>query len=173
MMTIICGTNRPDSNSEKIAKVYAERALKQGVESRIYNLVDLPTDFLNASAYGEPPQSFAQILHDLIDPVSHFVFIVPEYNGSFPGILKLFLDTIHPATWAGKKAAMIGVASGRAGNLRGLDHLLGVLHYLKVEVYSQKPLLSSIHQFLDETGNMSNSEYLDQMDDQILNFQKF
>lgn len=173
MMTIICGTNRPNSNSARVVKIYAEQARKQGVEAQVYNLEDLPSDFFNADAYGTPPPSFSQVLNNLIQPVSHFVFVVPEYNGSFPGILKLFLDTIHPKTWDGKKAALIGLASGRAGNLRGLDHLLGVLHYLKVEVYSQKPLLSSIHQYLTEGGELNNEEYLGLINSQIESFKKF
>lgn len=173
MITIICGTNRPGSNSDKVARVYAEIAQKQGFETNVFSLADLPYDFLDASRYGTTPDSFAQILNNLIQPVSHFVFIVPEYNGSFPGILKVFLDTVNPGIWKGKKAALIGVSTGRAGNLRGVDHLLGVLHYLKVEVYSQKPLLSSIHQFLTENGLLQNEEYLDQLNEQVSSFMKF
>lgn len=173
MITIVCGTNRPDSNSAKIAEVYVDIAKKQGFEAGVLSMSDLPEDFLDANRYGTTPDSFTQILNNLIEPVSHFVFIVPEYNGSFPGILKVFLDTIPPGVWEGKKAALVGVASGRAGNLRGVDHLLGVLHYLKVEVYSQKPLLSSIHQFLGEDGKLLNEEYLSQMNDQVSRLMKF
>lgn len=173
MMTIICGTNRPNSNSEFIVQKYLELAKQQGVEAIAYSLADLPDDFINASAYGTPPDSFSQILNNIIKPSSHFVFVVPEYNGSYPGILKVFLDTIHPKVWQGKKAALVGVATGRAGNLRGLDHLLGVLHYLKVEVYSQKPLLSSVHEFLDEEGKLVNEEYVHLLSSQITSFKDF
>lgn len=173
MMTLICGTNRPNSNSEFIVKNYLELAKKQGVEANTYSLADLPDDFINASAYGTPPDSFSQILNNIIAPSSHFVFVVPEYNGSYPGILKVFLDTIHPKVWQGKKAALVGVATGRAGNLRGLDHLVGVLHYLQVEVYSQKPLLSSVHQCLNTDGNLVNEEYIDLLNSQLLKFKDF
>lgn len=105
--------------------------------------------------------------------MDRFVFVIPEYNGSYPGIAKLFLDTINPAIWEGKKAALVGVATGRAGNLRGMDHLTAVLNYLKMEVYSQKIPLSSVHQHLNESGTIALTEYSELLKKQIEGFLKF
>lgn len=159
MITIFSATNRTGSNTEKVALAYHRIAESQGVDVQVYRFVDLPEDFILAEAYGEPPKSFAQVLTKYILPVERFVFVIPEYNGSYPGITKLFLDTIHPKTWEGKKAALVGVASGRAGNLRGMDHLASVLNYLKVEVLSQKIPLSSIENNLNPQGEFTNDEY--------------
>ena len=46
--------------------------------------------------------------------------VMPEYNGSFPGILKLLFDTTDiKRCWWHKKAALVGVAS-----CRGIRNLL-------------------------------------------------
>jgi len=166
MITILSCTDRTDSNSKIISEIAAFEADKQGVEASVYSLTDLPDNFFKDAGYGEPPASFKEVLNTFIRPVKQFLFIVPEYNGSYPGVLKYFLDTIHPSEWEGKKACLIGIASGRAGNLRGLDHLTAVLNYLKMEVYSQKPSLSSIHKYLKE-GKLENDEYRDLIQKQI------
>lgn len=173
MMTIISGTDRPESNSYKVAQNYAVEALNQGVEVCELDLENLPSDFFSKSTYGNPINSFSQILENKIVPASHIVFVVPEYNGSFPGILKLFIDTTDPAIWKGKKAALVGLGTGRSGNQRGLDHLTMVLHYLQTEVYSFKTLFSSIHLHLDEEGTIVNNEYKGLIKAQIEGFLKF
>ncbi|NEN25486.1 NAD(P)H-dependent oxidoreductase [Cryomorpha ignava] len=173
MMTIISGTNRPESNTYKVLEYCAKTATDQGIEVGVLDLQELPSSFLSEGIYGNPSDSFSQILEKKIAPASHIIFIAPEYNGSFPGILKLFLDTAPPNLWKGKKAALIGVATGRSGNQRGLDHLTAVLHYLQMEVYSQKPLLSSIHLHLNEEGRVSNQEYKILIDNQISGFKNF
>lgn len=173
MMTIISGTNRPESNTFKVLEYCAKYAADQGIEVDVLDLQELPPSILFEGKYGEPSDSFSQILEKKIAPASHIIFIAPEYNGSFPGVLKLFLDTAPPRIWRGKKAALIGVATGRSGNQRGLDHLTAVLHYLQMEVYSQKPLLSSIHMHLNEEGNVSNKEYKLLIDNQIDGFREF
>lgn len=173
MMTIISGTDRPESNSYKVAQNYAKEALNQGVEVCELDLEDLPFDFFAKSTYGNPNNSFSQVLEKKIIPASHIVFVVPEYNGSFPGILKLFIDTTDPRIWKGKKAALVGLATGRSGNIRGLDHLTMVLHYLQTEVYSFKTFFSSIHLHLDEQGAIVNKEYKGLIKTQIEGFLKF
>lgn len=167
MITVITGTNRPDSNTSYVARQYLKIIEEQGAEANLIEMEDLPSDFFTAGAYGDPPDSFTQVLHKVLIPSTHLLFVVPEYNGSFPGILKYFIDIVHPHTWKGKIAALTGVATGRSGNLRGLDHLTGILHYLQVEVLFQKPYLSAIHLHMDEYNEVTNAEYLQLMTQEV------
>src|SRR5690554_4077992 len=173
MMTIICGTNRAESNTFRVLEFCVKTAADQGIDVKVLNLEDIPENLFFEGRYGSPVESFTHILDKKIIPATHILFVVPEYNGSYPGILKLFIDVAPPAIWANKKAALLGVATGRSGNQRGLDHLMMVLHYLNMEVYSQKPLLSSIHQFMNTAGDMSNQEYRMLIENQIRGFKKF
>jgi len=173
MTTVIAATDRPDSNTLNVARQYLEAIESQGLEVNLFSLEDLPVDFFTAGKYGAPPASFEQVLHKSVESASHFIFVVPEYNGSFPGVLKFFLDIVPPSVWAGKKAALAGVATGRAGNLRGLDHLTAVLHYLKVEVFHQKPYFSSIHLHLDADDKLSDEEYKSLLSHQVNAFADF
>ena len=68
-------------------------------------------------------------------PVRKLVIIVPEYNASFPGVLKAFIDGLtYPGGIQGKKAALVGLSGGGQGGLLAMTHLTDVLMYLGTTV---------------------------------------
>jgi NAD(P)H-dependent FMN reductase len=97
---------------------------------------------------------------------------LPEYNGSFPGILKSFIDCIKPAHFAGKKIALVGVSDGHAGGLRPLDQMTAIFHHIKTNVYFDKPKLSSIESNFDTEDKMTEV-YLNKLKKQMEGFLKF
>lgn len=143
MITLICGTHRLNSNTSKVVRHYQKILNALGEPSHVIYLEELDTDFVfNNEIFGELSPSFKQVLDEKIIPAQKFVFIMPEYNGGFPGVMKAFIDGIKPMHIQGKKAAMIGVATGRAGNLRGMEHFTGILNYLKVTVLPNRLALA-------------------------------
>lgn len=110
----------------------------------------------------------------LLIPSDKFVFVMPEYNGSFPGVLKTMLDNsdIRKCWWY-KKAMMTGVADGRGGNLRGMEHFTGVLNYLKVNVLYNKIPLSRINDEIDKDGNLLKEETVKLIHNQLDEFLMF
>ncbi|HEX2683597.1 MAG TPA: NAD(P)H-dependent oxidoreductase, partial [Ferruginibacter sp.] len=114
MISIISGTNRKYSNTYKIAREYQHILKDKGHEAGILSLEDMDVFSYNSS--------FEAIENNMLIPSTHLVIISPEYNGSFPGILKLLFDNSRShEMWYHKKALLTGVATGRAGNLRGMD----------------------------------------------------
>jgi chromate reductase, NAD(P)H dehydrogenase (quinone) len=156
MITVISCTNRPDSNTLKLASQYIQLLEKQGVKPQLFSFEKLPANIAFEEVFNKRTENFQQILNEFIIPAQKFVFIVPEYNGSFPGILKVFLDAVHPDTNRGKKTALIGVSSGRAGNLRGMEHLTGILNYLGMHVHPNKQPVSSVLTLLDDKGKIAD-----------------
>ena len=71
-----------------------------------------------------------------------------------------------------KKAALIGVSQGRAGNLRGIEQLTMVLHYLKINVYHNKLPVSGIDKLFDNSNNL-NEETMKALKQQVDGFVKF
>ena len=151
MITVISGTNRPDSNTHKIAE-YCFNYLNTNSEVQVLflNLIDLNKVYFDENMYNSIGQHplITQIQDTVIVPSNKWLIVSPEYNGSFPGILKLFIDALsvrkYSESFANKKVALIGVASGRSGNLRWMDHLTGMLNYLKMIVMPEKLPISSI-----------------------------
>ena len=67
----------------------------------------------------------------------------------------------------------MGVASGRAGNLRGLGHLTDVLHHLRIEVFSLQVPLSKIEGLLDEKNELTDESTLQVLKAQATEFLEF
>ena len=167
MITIIAATNRPNSSTLKVATYYQRLMEKRGVETRLLSLEKLPVDIAFNEVFGNRSAAFQDILNEYIIPSRKFVFIAPEYNGSFPGILKTFIDAIHPDLIRGKKAALLGVSSGRAGNLRGMDHLTGILNYLGVFIHPNRLPVSSVLALLDSENNVKDANTISVLEKHI------
>lgn len=172
-ITIISATNRHQSHTEKIADYYLSVLKSKGINADLLSLKDLPDDFLNTDLYGKRSQAFQTIIDTYIDQQTKFIFIVPEYNGSFAGVLKVFLDAVSPRLWADNKACLIGVSTGRAGNLRGMEHLTNILNYLKVNVYYNKLPISRVDSVLNPDGQIHDPETQKAIDWQLEGFLKF
>lgn len=165
MYTIIAGTNREGSNSLKVAKEYQTFLKEEGVKSQIFSLQEITMVQRN--------EDFIALEKKYLLPTEKYIFILPEYNGAFPGIFKLMIDMsdIKPS-WGGTKVLLTGIASGRAGNLRGLDTMTNMCHYMNAEVLPIKLPLSGIDKEL-ENDNFSNPNTVAVIKDQIKKFISF
>ena len=173
MITIISATNRKESLTYKIATNYSNLLNDLNIENQIMDLCDLPSDFMFSNFYGSSTEVFKNIIEKYFQRAEKFVVISPEYHGSYPGVFKALIDCIGNEFIKGKKVALVGVASGRAGNLRGMEHLTSLFHHLKVEVISSKPKLSEVHKLLGAQGEIKNPETVKLLQDQINSFLKF
>ncbi|MEX0883642.1 MAG: NAD(P)H-dependent oxidoreductase [Cyclobacteriaceae bacterium] len=167
MIKIIVSTNRNNSISGKIALLYQEILKSQGEVTDIINLGDLPNDFVFTALYeknGLNPD-FNQI-HSQVQSGEKFVFIVPEYNGSFPGILKSFIDGMtYPNSFRNKKCAVVGISSGIGGAGIALSHLTDIFNYLGMHVLALKVKLAKIEENM--SGNLlTNRLYLSLLEEQ-------
>jgi NAD(P)H-dependent FMN reductase len=172
-ITILSATNRVDSNTEKVAKYYLSVLKSKGIDAEIFSLKDLPESVLHSDLYGKRSEDFQKIIDTFIAFQNKFIFISPEYNGSFAGILKVFLDAIPPKLWTENKACLVGVSTGRAGNLRGMDDLTNILNYLEVNVYHNKLPISRVDKLIDGQGVLVDAETLKVIDIQLEGFLKF
>lgn len=147
MITVISGTARSDSYTLRLAAHYHKLLVERGQEAHLLSLEDLPV--------WERSPELLDAEQRMLIPSERFVFIMPEYNGSFPGRLKTMIDNSDiKKCWWGKKAMLTGLADGRAGNLRGLEHMTGILQYLHVHVYWDKLPLSRISEEIDAEGKL-------------------
>ena len=148
--TIISGTNRIGSQTEKVAMEYQRILYKRQIAAKIFSLKNV--DVLHRSC------GFLEIENEILIPTKKFIFIVPEYNGTFPGVLKAMIDNSDVMkVWYHKKALLTGVSSGRAGNLRGMDHLSASLHYMKMNVHHNKLPISSINNVMSADGHLNDA----------------
>ncbi|WP_199140236.1 NADPH-dependent FMN reductase [Pedobacter sp. ASV12] len=173
MITIVSGTNRPASNTLKVAQYYQKELAKKELQTELLNLQRLPADLISSDLYGQRSAAFEEI-QQLVTDTSKFLFIIPEYNGSFPGVLKTFIDACtFPESFYDKKACLVGVSSGKYGNIRGIEHFNGVCAYLHLHVMPLRLHISSIKNELDEAGNLYQADTLKFTNEQMDKFVKF
>jgi chromate reductase len=170
--TIISATNRPNSSTYKLAQYYQRKLSEKGLEAGILSLSRLPANIIESDLYGKRSAEFEPI-QQLITQTDKFLFIIPEYNGSFPGVLKVFMDACNfPESFYEKKAALTGLSSGKYGNIRGIDHFTGVCHYMHLQVMSLKIHIGAINKEFDANNNLFQKDTLqftgEQMDKFIL-----
>lgn len=164
--TIISGTNRKGSNTIKVARQYKDILKTKGVEVQFVTLENLDTNYRN--------DALIALENEVFIPTTKFIFVTPEYNGSFPGVLKAMIDnTDIEKVWWGKRALLTGVSTGRAGNLRGMEHLTGVLHYLKMYVHHNKLPISVVNKLFNSEYTIDDPSTLKAINNQLDEFIKF
>jgi chromate reductase, NAD(P)H dehydrogenase (quinone) len=172
-IVVISCTNRVNSNTLRVCRIYQQLLGDKGVGSKLFDLSILPHNIAFSETFGKRTPEFSALVNEYLLPFEKFIFVVPEYNGSFPGILKTFLDSTHPREWNDKNACLVGIADGRAGNLRGLEHLTGILNYLQVHVYHNKLPISAITHLITPEGTFSNPTQLQACSAQLDGFLRF
>ncbi len=173
MITLIAGTNRPESNTLKLTQYYQKELANKGCQTQVLDLKNLPANLISSDLYGKRSPEFQKI-QDQISASDKFLFVIPEYNGSFPGVLKTFVDACKfPESFKGKKAALVGLSSGKYGNVRGLEHFTGICHYIHLNVLSLRIHISAIDQELNTDGELWKEDtvkFTDQQMDLFINF---
>jgi NAD(P)H-dependent FMN reductase len=173
MITVICATHRPQNQTLRIVEKYKAILEQLGERVTLMRMDELPADFVFTESFGERSEKMEKIIAERLVPAEKLVIISPEYNGSYPGIFKAMLDGIKPRIWKGKKVALVGVATGRAGNLRGMDHLTDVLHYLRMEVFSYKIPISKLDLLLSVDGELVDEATIAVLTQQAKEFLQF
>jgi NAD(P)H-dependent FMN reductase len=167
-IAVILGSTRPGRRGDQIAAWVLEAARAHGGAE--YVLVDLADHGLgNLDEPGNP--NAQQYQHDhtrawgaLIDSFDGYVFLVPEYNHSYPGALKNALDYVY-REWNDKAAGIISYGGWVAG-ARAAEALRLVLAELQVATVRAQPTISTHPSF--HTGTFVPQEGLDTAVDNML-----
>ncbi|MBR9921713.1 MAG: NAD(P)H-dependent oxidoreductase [Bacteroidetes bacterium] len=180
MITVIIGTNRKNNIAQYFAHQYArELQSLQDEPVKLLDLSSIPHDWFHPDMYVKDKQSASlkSLQDEYILAANKFVFVVPEYNGGNPGALKAFIDGCsireYKKNFKDKKALLAGVASGKAGNLRGLEHLTGVLNYLGTIVMPTKNPYSQIELLLNDDKEITDPITLKRIRDHVVEFIEF
>lgn len=165
---IISGTNRSNSLSFKISKYYQGLLKKVGLNSEIIDLWSLPEDFIVSALYENSGKNEEfNIYRKKIKDAQKMVFIVPEYNGSFPGVLKAFIDGMeYPNAFRNKIGGLVGLSSGVQGGGLALSHLTDIFNYCGMTIVAVKPKLARIEKHFDGE-KITNDLYNELLEEQI------
>jgi chromate reductase, NAD(P)H dehydrogenase (quinone) len=167
-LLVFAGSTRQNSYNRRLAKVVAQMARDTGAEVTHIELGDFDVPMYNADleARGTPADviKLKQITYD--HPA--WIICTPEYNASYPALVKNTLDWISspvksdPA-WSdgfrstrGKVVGVLSASPGALGGLRSQSHLAPLLINLQCWLAPKNFALGRAGDAFDEQGGLLN-----------------
>jgi NAD(P)H-dependent FMN reductase len=173
MMTLIVGTNRPGSNTRKVAAEIETIYGGLKVPLRVLDLAQLPPEIFAPTSYAEKPKSF-QSFADAVLQASGLHVVTPEYNGSLPGVLKYFIDMLKfPESFERRPVCFTGLAAGMWGALRPVEQLQAIFGYRNAYLFPERVFMPAVNKVLDATGRITDAELLERLQKQAEGFIEF
>jgi chromate reductase len=170
---IVSGTNRPNSNSLRIAQVVRQHYVDHKLAADLFDVTDLPKEVFEPTVYASKPPAFVEIQNRVYHAAGMHI-VLPEYNGSFPGILKYFIDLLKfPESFDRKPVAFVGLANGMFGALRAVEQLQMVFSYRNAHVYPDRVFIPSVRDKLDAAGQVTDSAIAERLARQTKGFAQF
>lgn len=152
MITIVSGTIRPGSRTRWVAGQVLGIYEELEVNARLLDLADLPREMFAGAAYAEKPAAWKPFA-DQVLASKGIVWVLPEYNGSFPGMLKHFIDMLpFPESFEDRPMAFVGLAAGQWGALRAVEQLQQIVGYRNAWIYPQRVFIPAIHEQVSDAG---------------------
>ena len=153
-MPIVLGTAREGRQSEKVAKFVLGLVQSSGIEAE---LVDVRNYRIEATDNSEEiPQ--AKKWEEKLVKADGLIIVSPEYNHTYPGELKMFLDMLYEQ-YARKPVGLVGVSSGPWGGTRGMQALRLTCLALGLHPILETVYFPGVEDMFDEAGNIINKSY--------------
>lgn len=152
---VILGTTRKGRMSAHPARFVVERLQERpGVLTELIDIAELNLPVDDAGeAIKDPRFSVAMERADAI------VIVSPEYNHSFPGLLKHVLDSCLKE-YIHKAAGVVGVSAGVFGGARVIEQFQPVLRELGLVSIFWDINFGNIHKVFSPEGKLLDTAYL-------------
>lgn len=166
-LLVFAGSTRQQSYNRRLASVAAEMARAEGAEVTHLELADFELPIYNADLEARGMPTPAMRLKEIFHAHAGWIICTPEYNGSYPALLKNTLDWISrpvlgDAEWsdgmrpfAGKVVGLLSASPGSLGGLRAQSHLAPLLLVLQCWVAPRKFALGKAGEAFDPAGGLA------------------
>ena len=146
---VLLGTVRKGRASAQAARFVLDRIRqREGVETALVDIATLPLRIDDAGEATKDPA-----LSETLTKADGLVIVSPEYNHSFPGLLKHVLDG-YLKEYIHKAVGVVGVSAGSFGGTRGIQDLLPVLRELGLVTIFWDVNIGPVGQVFDDAGTL-------------------
>ncbi|NEP46917.1 MAG: NAD(P)H-dependent oxidoreductase [Okeania sp. SIO2H7] len=148
---VILGTVRQGRMSEAIAKFIVEQVEKyEGVETELIDIRELPIPIDDAGPNAKIPG-----FSETVKRADGYIIVVPEYNHSYPGMLKHVLD-LNYKEYLHKAVGVCGVSAGAFGGIRAIDSLLTNFKAFGLAPTVADLNFSNVNDIVNESGKLND-----------------
>lgn len=166
------GSTRDGSFNNAIVKVAAEGAKEAGAEVTLISLADYEMPIFNEdeeAEFGIPENALA--FKALLMEHDGFLIASPEYNSSYPALLKNAIDWASRMSegekplqaFKGKVAGIMAASAGGLGGLRVLVVLRMLLENIGMVVNPNQKAIAKVNTLLDDSGIVSDEKTIKQL----------
>jgi len=156
---VILGTSRQGRMSAHAARFMLGQIEKRdGIKTELIDISNLPMPVDDAGeAIKDPAFSEKMTLADAL------VIVTPEYNHSFPGLLKHILDSCLKE-YIHKAAGIVGVSAGPFGGVRAIQDLIPVIRELGLVNIFWDVNFGNVSKVFDESGKLVDEAFVSRAD---------
>ena len=152
---VILGTARQGRRSEHAARfVLSETQKRAEVETELIDVRALPLRLDDAGEQIKIPAFSEQVKR-----ADAIIIVVPEYNHSYPGLLKHALDT-NLEEYIHKAVGICGVSAGPFGGSRVIESLLPVLRELGLVTIFTDVNFSTVGSVFADDGTLLDEKFI-------------
>lgn len=160
------GSSRKDSINQKLVKISALAAEREGADVTVIDLADFPMPLYDQDLEAEQgiPKTALEFKKLLVE--HHGILIAsPEYNGAFSPLLKNAIDWASRAesgdeppllAYKGKAASIMAASPGALGGLRGLVFLRMLLSNIGVLVLPEQQAIPKAFNAFSAEGHLKD-----------------
>ncbi|WP_099205936.1 NADPH-dependent FMN reductase [Scatolibacter rhodanostii] len=157
----VVGSFRENSFNKQLA-LKVKEMMKGEAELEVLEYSDVP--LFNEDIEFPAPKEVSRV-REKIKAADGVWFFTPEYNHSYPGVLKNLLDWLsrpvsqeEPQVLFGKAAAMSGAAYGMPGTATAQEYLIPLLFFFNMRLMnSPRVTVGNIGEQLDQNGKVQLS----------------
>jgi len=170
-LLVFSGSTRAQSFNRKLAQAAGDMAAAEGAQVTRLDLAEFNLPIYNGDleAQGTPPDVLR--LKAILFAHPAWIISAPEYNGSYPALLKNTIDwasrpVVGDAQWAdgtkpfnGKVVGLLAASPGALGGVRGLSHLAPLLLQLQCWVAPKQFALAKASEAFDANGGLATEAH--------------
>jgi azobenzene reductase len=160
-LAILCGSVRQGRKSIYVANWFAQSMAKvPGITVNFLDLADYDLPIMSERRGKHPnlPEA-AEKLGAHLERADALLIVSPEYNGSYPGVLKNALDYYYDE-FAKKPVGLVTVSGGRQGGISALLALQVLFVKVGSFVSPAKMQVAEVEKVFDEHGTTDNEHFL-------------
>ncbi len=151
---VILGTTRKGRMSAHVAQFVTDQIeTREGVETELIDIATIPMPVDDAGDAIKNPEFSAKM-----NRADALVIVAPEYNHSFPGLLKHVLDSCLKE-YIHKAVGVVGVSAGPFGGTRVIQHLLPVMRELGLVMIFSDVNVGGVSKVFGESGELKDAAY--------------
>ena len=156
---VILGTTRKGRMSGHAARFIAAQIEKRNeVKTELIDISRLPMPIDDAGEGIKDP-----VFSEKMTMADAVVIVTPEYNHSFPGLLKHVLDSCLKE-YIHKAAGIVGVSAGPFGGVRAIQDLLPVIRELGLVNIFWDVNFGNVSKVFDESGKLLDEAFVARAD---------